>query len=75
MTQTVDRPAVLHLRLNGRSLDVPLDQLGLTPEPDDAAVKRAVARFAEVPAEWLTDYAIDRHATGNLTVRPPAVFG
>jgi hypothetical protein len=28
-----------------------------------------------VPARMLRDHVIDRHETGNLTMRPQAVFG
>ena len=40
-----------------------------------AQVKRALARHLEVSAVQLTDYCVDRHANGNLTVRPEAVYG
>jgi hypothetical protein len=66
---------VLHVRFEGRSLDVPLHVLDVGVASDDAAVKRALARHLEVPEARLRDYVIDRHETGNLTVRPEAVFG
>ncbi len=67
--------AVVHVRFEGRSLDVPLGQLDLGPASSDGAVKAALARHLEVPEGRLRDYVIDRHETGNLTVRPEAVFG
>jgi hypothetical protein len=66
---------VLHVRFDGRSLDVPLDVLGLAPAAGDGAVREALARHLEVPEADLRDYVLDRHATGNLTLRPEAVFG
>ena len=66
---------VLHVRFDGRSRDIPLGDLDLGPGADAAAVKRAVARFLEVPEARLRDYVVDRHETGNLTLRPEAVFG
>jgi hypothetical protein len=66
--------AVAHVRYDGRSLDVPLAELGAA-DATDFDVKRAVARHLEIPEERLRDYAIDWHATGNVTIRPPAVFG
>lgn len=70
-----NRPAVAHIRFDGRSLDVPLAELGITDAADDHAIRRALARHLEVPEEDLRDYVIDRHATGNITLRPEAVFG
>jgi hypothetical protein len=67
--------AVVHVRHDGRSLDVPLGDLDIGPDADDAAVKRALAGRLDVPERTLRDYAVDRHETGNLTVRPAAVFG
>jgi hypothetical protein len=67
--------AVVHIRFEGRSLDIPLEQLDLGPQSDDAQIKRALAGYLDVPAARLRDYVVDRHATGNLTVRPEAVFG
>ena len=51
--------------------------------PDPTAVeaaflkeqKAALAILAKVPTARLDDYVVDRHANGNLTVRPEAVFG
>lgn len=69
-----DRP-VLHVRFDGRSLDVPLHELDVGTRSADGEIKRAVARHLDVPGEQLRDYVVDRHETGNLTVRPEAVFG
>ena len=75
MPLNLNRPAVAHIRVDGRSLDVPLGELGLTSGAGDLDVKRAVARHLEMPAESLFGHVVDRHETGNLTVRPEAVFG
>ena len=40
---------------------------GVPVENPDLALK--------VPVGRLRDYVVDRHETGNLTVRPEAVFG
>jgi len=69
-------PAViLHVRFEGRSVDIPLADLDVGQFSADAQIKRAVARYLDVPVEKFRHYAIDRHETGNLTVRPQAVFG
>ena len=66
---------VVHIRFEGRSLDIPLPELDLGPLSNDADIKRAVAVHLEVPEGKFRDYVVDRHDTGNLTVRPAAVFG
>ena len=75
MALQLGRAAVVHVRVDGRSLDVPLAQLDLGEASTDHDVKRAVALHLEVPEASLRDYVIDRHETGNVTIRPQAVFG
>jgi hypothetical protein len=71
----VNDEAVIHVRYAGRSADVPLAGLDLGPAADDGQVKRRLAEYLEVPPRRLDDYVVDRHANGNLTLRPEAVFG
>jgi hypothetical protein len=71
----MNRPAVIHIRFDGRSLDVPLAELVGADNVSDHDIKRAVARHLEIPEARLRDYVIDRHETGNVTIRPQAVFG
>ena len=66
---------VVHIRFEGHSLDVPQGDLDVGAASSDAEVKRALARHLEVPEPKLRDYVVDRHETGNMTVRPEAVFG
>jgi hypothetical protein len=75
MSTLMNDHAVLHVRFDGRSLDVPLSDLDIGPASADAEIKRALARHLEVSAEKLRDFVVDRHQTGNMTVRPEAVFG
>jgi hypothetical protein len=67
--------AVIHLRFEGRSLDVAVDALDVGQFSSDGEIKRALARQLEVPETKFRDYVVDRHETGNMTVRPEAVFG
>ena len=67
--------AILHVRFEGRSLDIPLAVLGVEPGSADARIRQALAEHLDVPVEQLRYYVIDRHETGNMTVRPEAVFG
>lgn len=66
---------VAHIRFDGRSRDIPLADLDVGTVSSDAEIKRALARYLELPEAKLRDYVIDRHETGNLTIRPEAVFG
>ncbi len=75
MANQVDGSAVLHVRFGGRSLDIPLVGLDVGPGSSDREIKRALAQHLEIPESALRDYTVDRHETGNLTVRPEAVFG
>jgi len=67
--------AVIHVRFAGRSFDVPTVQLDLGIGASDEQIKRSLAQYLEIPAARLGDYVVDRHANGNLTLRPEAVFG
>lgn len=66
---------VVHIRFDGRSLDIPQGDLDVGAASSDNEIKRALARHLEVNEAKLRDYVIDRHETGNMTVRPEAVFG
>jgi hypothetical protein len=71
----LNQQAVLHVRFDGRSLDVPLVEIGVGTASQDREIKRALAQHLQVTERTLHDYTVDRHETGNLTVRPEAVFG
>lgn len=65
----------IHVRVDGRSYDLPASRLGLVAGATDEQIKLSVSRFLELPLNRLSDTVIDRHANGNWTVRPQAVFG
>ena len=67
--------AMVHIRFEGRSVDVAETQLGIASEMNDLAVKERVARHLDVNAERLFGYVIDRRPSGELIVRPEAVYG
>ncbi len=73
--RAAENEAVIHVRFGGRSFDLALRGRRLGAADDDAQVKHAVAEYLEFPTARLDDYVIDRHANGNLTLRPQAVFG
>ena len=71
----VAQAALLHVRFDGRSVDIPLGDLDVGRLSSDRQIKDATARYLDVPARNLRSYVIDRHDTDNLTIRPQAVFG
>jgi hypothetical protein len=66
---------MIHLRFEGRSIDVKETQLELAPGMSDAEIRERVARYLEVGRDRLADYVVDRGPTGDLIVRPEAVYG
>lgn len=75
MVARTDGVPMLHIRFEGRSFDVPLGDLDVGAFSSDAEIKRALAGYLDVAEAKFRDYVVDRHETGNLTVRPQAVFG
>lgn len=65
----------LHIRFDGRSFDIPLSDLDVGVLSSDRDVKLALSSYLDIRENELRDYTVDRHQTGNLTVRPEAVFG
>lgn len=66
---------VIHIRFEGRSSDIPFSQLDVGDLSADRDIRTALARYFDVPARKFGPYVIERHANGNMTVRPEAVFG
>jgi hypothetical protein len=66
---------VIHVRFEGQSWDVALSALDLGDLSSDQDVRQALAGHLGVPVRKLDAYIVERHANGNLTVRPEAVFG
>ncbi len=67
--------AVLHVRFAGRSFDISMIGLNLTPASSDEQVKQELGTYLQVADERLDNYVIDRHTNGNLTLRPKSIFG
>lgn len=65
----------VRVRFEGRSWAISLALLDLGEMSADVEVRAALARYLEVPAAKLAPYVVERHANGNITVRPEAVFG
>ena len=67
---------VVHVRFDGRSLDLPFREMDLGDLSSDRDVRLAVANRLSQPVEKFDRYVIDRNKrTGDVTLRPQAVFG
>ena len=75
MNTEITESPVLHIRFEGRSFDIPFADLDIGPVSSDTDIKRALSLYLNVPESKFQHYVIDRPGTGNMTVRPEAVFG
>lgn len=66
---------VVHVRFEGQSWNIAFGVLDVGDGSSDQAVRQALARYFDVPVRKLEPYVVERHANGNITVRPEAVFG
>lgn len=66
---------MVHIRFEGRSYDLAESQLGVTTGMNDTAVKERIAQHLEVKRDRLQYYVVDRRPSGDLIVRPEAVYG
>jgi hypothetical protein len=64
---------VVHVRFAGQSLDVPMLTLDICSHCPDREIQLAVARYLSLPDGAMIAYAIDRHPSGNLTIRPATI--
>ena len=66
---------MVHVRFEGRSYDVPERDLRLPVAASDEDVKRFLARHFDVRADAFEPYVVDRRPSGDMVVRPEAVYG
>ena len=66
---------VVHVRFEGTSWDLAFGVLDVGDLSSDRDVRQALASYFDVPARRFAPYVVERHANGNMTVRPEAVFG
>lgn len=66
---------MIHIRFDGRSVDVSETQLGIAAGMNDVVVKERIAQYLDVNSDRLSAYVIDRRPSGDLIVRPEAVYG
>jgi hypothetical protein len=66
--------AVVHVRFEGRSVEVPLASLELSREATDAEIKRALTALLDRPMDFFDEYVVVRYPAA-IVVRPEAVYG
>jgi hypothetical protein len=66
---------MVHVRYGGQSWDIAFDVLDVGDLSADQEVRQALAHYLDTPVRKLSRYVVERHANGNITVRPEAVFG
>jgi hypothetical protein len=66
---------MIHVRFEGRSIDLCERKMELTASASDGEIKARLARHFEVGIERFRDYVVDRGPSGDLIVRPEAVYG
>lgn len=66
---------MVHIRFDGRSYDVSESQLGVSAGMNDAAIKERLAKHFEVSQNRFDSYVVDRRPSGDLIIRPEAVYG
>lgn len=66
---------MVHVRYDGRSVDLREDQLRVNAGMADREIKEQVARHFDVGLKQFDFYVVDRTPQGDLVVRPEAVYG
>lgn len=66
---------MVHIRFEGRSLDITETQLGIATGMSAVAVKERISRHLDVHVNRLSAYVVDRRPSGDLIIRPEAVYG
>lgn len=66
---------MVHIRFEGRSYDIAEQHLGIQGGMGDRIIKAHVARHLEVPVNRLDTYVVDHRPSGDVIVRPEAVYG
>ena len=66
---------MLHVRTEGRSLDLDPRLLDLSDLQRDPDLRLALARHLDLPADHFDLHVIDRRPNGTVVVRPEAVYG
>ncbi len=66
---------MVHIRFEGRSYDLAEDLLGIVAGMSDKAIQERLANHFDVKGDRFESYVLDRRPSGDLIVRPEAVYG
>lgn len=66
---------MIHVRNDGRSLDLLAEDLRVTAVMSDTEIRQAVARHLDVALDAFEDLVVDRRPSGDVVLRPEAVYG
>lgn len=66
---------MVHVRFEGRSFDIAEAKLGIASNASDTAVKERLSQHLDVAQDRLNEYVVDRRPSGDVIVRPEAVYG
>lgn len=66
---------MIHVRNDGRSLDLLAEDLRVTAVMSDREISQAVARHVDVALDAFEDLVVDRRPSGDIVLRPEAVYG
>lgn len=66
---------MIHVRNDGRSLDLLAEDLRVTAVMSDREIRQAVARHLDVALDAFEDLVVDRRPSGDVVLRPEALYG
>lgn len=66
---------VFHIRYAGRTFEIKPKVFELSLKATDREIMARVADWLGVPENGLKNYVIDRRPSGQVVVRPEAIFG
>lgn len=66
---------MVHVRFEGRSFDIAETSLGVTSATNDVVIKQRLSQHLDINQDRLSEYVIDRRPSGDVIIRPEAVYG
>lgn len=66
---------MVHIRFDGRSYDLKEQELKIASGMNDNQIKERLAQHFDVGTVIFANYVIDRPSSGDLIIRPEAVYG
>lgn len=66
---------MIHVRFEGRSFDFRETQIGVVASMTDVQVFEQLAHHFDVAQNRFDAYVVDRTPTGDVIIRPEAVYG